>query len=92
MVEHKILETSVDSTGDEANQEPQYDTSSLWPTIQDFNIDCAIESICRYLDTWYYEENWLYCVDFLVEQSDACSDFYMFEVNIQRKLSGIPIW
>lgn len=41
-----------------------------------------MNKIYEFMDTWDYDEDWLYCVDFLTQQSDECSDYYKYEVNV----------
>lgn len=57
-------------------------STSIWPTITDFSIENCAYCICDYLSTWDCEEDWLYSVDFVMQQSDSCSDFYTFEVSM----------
>lgn len=52
-----------------------------WPSIEAFNVEVGIKKIYEFMDTWDYEEDWLYCVDFLMQQSDDCSDYYKYEVS-----------
>lgn len=42
--------------------------------------------IYEFMDTWDYDEDWLYCVDFLTQQSDDCSDYYKYEVGARLGL------
>lgn len=51
-----------------------------WPSIQRFTIKGATYSITEYLRTFEYKENWLYNVEYLMAQSNECSDFYLYEV------------
>lgn len=69
--------------GSEEGSSSGTQTSSLidWPSIKDFTIAAGISSLCDLVSTWDYEEDWLYCIDFLFEQSDDSSDFYTYEVN-----------
>lgn len=59
-----------------------------WPTISSFTVELGEEKIVEYVTTWYYEENWLYCIDFILQQSDEVSDFYTYEVKVLENSFG----
>lgn len=62
-----------------------------WPTIQEFTVELGEDRIAEYLSTWYYEEDWLYCVDLKLQQSDGCCDYYIYEVSFLFLLSNLLI-
>lgn len=62
-----------------------------WPTIQEFTVELGEDRIAEYLSTWYYEEDWLYCVDLKLQQSDGCCDYYIYEVSFLFLQSNLLI-
>ena len=65
---------------------------TCWPTISSFTIALGEEKIVEYVTTWYYEENWLYCIDFILQQSDEVSDFYTYEVKVLELYLSKLFW
>ncbi|KAI4467348.1 a-kinase anchor protein 14 [Holotrichia oblita] len=62
-----------------------------WPTIQEFTVELGEDRIGEYLSTWYYEEDWLYCVDLKLQQSDGCCDYYIYETKWSLPTKEYPI-
>ncbi|KAK9745951.1 28 kDa A-kinase anchor [Popillia japonica] len=62
-----------------------------WPTIQEFTVELGEDRIAEYLSTWYYEEDWLYCVDLKLQQSDGCCDYYIYETKWSLPTKEYPI-
>ncbi|KAF2899956.1 hypothetical protein ILUMI_06223 [Ignelater luminosus] len=63
-----------------------------WPRIQEFTKELGEYTINEYMLTWEYHDDWLYCINFLIEQSDECSDYYLYEAiwSIPSKPYPIP--
>lgn len=83
IVDVEIEPTVEDSLMDES--ERSYTTTESiveWPSIGEFDVEIGINKIYEFMDHWDYEEDWLYCVDFLTQQSDDCSDYYKYEVSV----------
>ncbi|KAF5271288.1 hypothetical protein FQR65_LT05303 [Abscondita terminalis] len=62
-----------------------------WPRISEFTIEVGESSINDFILTWSYDEKWLYCVDFLIAQSDEYSDYYLYEVKWSIPTNQYPI-
>lgn len=79
------IERSFDSAVESSS-----DTSTItvveWPSIEAFTVETGMAKIYEFMDTWDYDEEWLYCVDFLTQQSDECSDYYKYEVGTRFKI------
>lgn len=52
-----------------------------WLNIQEFSVEKAEEKINEYIKTWEYENSWLYCVDFLGEETFPYDKRYRFRVR-----------
>lgn len=74
-------EQEEEEVGEESTFSWTISSTINWPTIEEFTADAGLEKIYELLETWDYDEGWLYCVDFLLQQSDECSDFYKYEVS-----------
>ncbi|KAB0803577.1 hypothetical protein PPYR_00547 [Photinus pyralis] len=64
---------------------------SLWPRNGEFTKETGMDAIHEYLRTWIYVEDWLYCVDFLMVQSDECSEYYLYEAKFSIPTRCYPI-
>lgn len=77
------LEVEEEVEEEEEEEEEGYSTTSSiveWPSVEAFSIEYGLTKIYEFMDTWDYEEDWLYCVDYITAQSDECSDYYKYEV------------
>lgn len=84
------IEESSDYT-----EETSYSTDSTvveWPTLETFTDQLGLKKIYEFMDTWDFEEDWLYCVDFLSQFSDDCSDYYIYEAqwSIPTEMYPVP--
>ncbi|KAK4880573.1 hypothetical protein RN001_008719 [Aquatica leii] len=52
-----------------------------WPRICDFTIELGKTSIDEYMNMWQHAKNWLYCLTFLIVQSDDYGDYYIYEAK-----------
>lgn len=62
-----------------------------WPRIKDFDAELGKTCIYEFLETWYYNEDWLYCVNHVGCLSDKCSDFYYYQAIWSIPLPSYPI-
>ncbi|KAK5649129.1 hypothetical protein RI129_004021 [Pyrocoelia pectoralis] len=62
-----------------------------WPQIEKFTKEIGMDSIVEYIKTWEFKEEWLYCIDFLIAQSDQCSEYYIYEVKFSIPTRCYPI-
>ncbi|KAF5305111.1 hypothetical protein FQA39_LY09373 [Lamprigera yunnana] len=65
--------------------------SLRWPCISEFTKDLGEAAINDFVMTWEYDEDWLYCIDFIIIQSDECSDYYNYEVKWSIPTYPYPI-
>jgi len=63
-----------------------------WLTIQEFSVEKAEEKINEFIKTWEYENSWLYCVDFLGEDTFPYDKRYRFRVrwSIPTRRKPVP--
>ncbi|XP_071951815.1 A-kinase anchor protein 14-like [Antedon mediterranea] len=63
-----------------------------WMTIEEFNIENGEKKINEFVQTWNYEDSWLYCIDFLREDVDDYSVKYRYQVrwSIPTRRKPIP--
>ncbi|GJQ78576.1 putative protein kinase A binding protein [Trypoxylus dichotomus] len=64
---------------------------TAWPTIEEFTVELGEDRIAEYISTWYYEEEWLYCVELRLQQSDGCCDYYIYETKWSLPTKEYPI-
>lgn len=43
------------------------------------------------VDKWTIPKKWIYCIDFLGEESDSCTEFYKYEVKFSNPTKMYPI-
>lgn len=63
-----------------------------WLTIQEFSVEKAEEKINEYIKTWEYDNSWLYCIDFLGEDTHPYDKRYRFRVrwSIPTRRKPVP--
>lgn len=52
-----------------------------WPKIEEFTMEEGRLKIYDYMRSFNFEEDWIYCINFLRAQSDICNDYYFYQVN-----------
>ncbi|KAK6195240.1 hypothetical protein SNE40_000710 [Patella caerulea] len=63
-------------------REDNYEVKNInWLTIEEFSIQMAEEKIKEFIETWAYQDSWLYCVDFLGKDSHDFDHRYRFRVR-----------
>jgi len=63
-----------------------------WPTIAEFTPELGMEKILEFIQTWQYEESWLYCID-LIQTDDLPYDVrfrYRVRWSIPTRRQPIP--
>ncbi|KAL8573825.1 hypothetical protein ACOMHN_019098 [Nucella lapillus] len=74
-------------------RDDNYDVQDIgWMTIQDFSVERAEEKINEFIKTWEYDNSWLYCVDFLGEDTHPYDKRYRFRVrwSIPTRRKPVP--
>ncbi|KAK4880575.1 hypothetical protein RN001_008721 [Aquatica leii] len=83
---------SSDQSQDSDSSIPRSDSIGTdWPRICDFTIELGKTSIDEYMNTWQHAKNWLYCLTFLIVQSDDYSDYYIYEAKWSIPTKSYPI-
>ncbi|XP_033127041.1 A-kinase anchor protein 14-like [Anneissia japonica] len=64
----------------------------VWMTIEEFSVEEGEKKINEFVQTWDYEDSWLYCIDFLREEEDDFSKKYRYQVrwSIPTRRKPIP--
>ncbi|KYB26744.1 uncharacterized protein LOC103313598 isoform X3 [Tribolium castaneum] len=62
-----------------------------WPTIEEFTQEIGTAKISEYLSYWKFEEDWKYCINFLIGKSDSACDFYQYEAIFSIPCKQYPI-
>ncbi|XP_076454312.1 A-kinase anchor protein 14-like [Babylonia areolata] len=75
------------------SRDEDYDIQDIgWMTIEEFSVERAEEKINEYIKTWEYDNSWLYCVDFLGEDTHPYDKRYRFRVrwSIPTRRKPVP--
>jgi len=75
------------------SRDENYEVKDIsWLTIEEFSVEKAEEKINEYIKTWEYENSWLYCVDFLGEETFPYDKRYRFRVrwSIPTRRKPVP--
>ncbi|CAH1173972.1 unnamed protein product [Phaedon cochleariae] len=63
-----------------------------WPAVNDFTVNLGTTKLKEYIDfTSDVNENWLYAVNLIAEQSNQVSDFYKYEAKFAIPTKCYPI-
>ncbi|XP_046339378.2 A-kinase anchor protein 14-like [Haliotis rufescens] len=74
-------------------REEDYEVQNIkWLTIEEFSPDAAEKKINEFIETWEYENSWLYCVDFMGEDDHEFDRRFQFRVrwSIPTRRKPIP--
>ncbi|XP_041348445.1 A-kinase anchor protein 14-like isoform X2 [Gigantopelta aegis] len=74
-------------------REEDYEIKDIkWLTIEEFSPESAEEKIHEFIETWEYDDCWLYCIDFLGEEEFEFDKRYVFRArwSIPTRRKPIP--
>ncbi|CAD5114424.1 DgyrCDS3557 [Dimorphilus gyrociliatus] len=63
-----------------------------WLSIANFSVDDAVKKINEFIQTWEFDQSWLYCIDFIKEEDLKYDWRYKFRVrwSIPTRRQPIP--
>ncbi|XP_064615599.1 A-kinase anchor protein 14-like [Liolophura sinensis] len=75
------------------SRQENYEVKDInWLTIQNFSVEKGQEKIMEYIQTWEYEDSWLYCIEFLGEDEHEFDTRYRYRVrwSIPTRRKPVP--
>ncbi|KAK4884120.1 hypothetical protein RN001_000391 [Aquatica leii] len=86
---YKIVKPDQDSK--KSDSETNIENFVKWPRICDFTVTVGECCLNDYMLSWTFDEAWLYCIDFLLVQSDEYNDYFKYEVKWSIPTIQYPI-
>jgi len=83
---------SLDERDDPSPQPTETQSNVLWPTIEDFTPELGEEKILEFIETWQFDESWLYHISMIEKEDLEFDTRYRYRVlwSIPTRRTPIP--